>query len=339
MDFIEGSIGIYKPLMEFFHTRAYQQSVQTCWNTVSYNFQQKNLIPTEFTVEAMADLLVEESKNSLRIKLWEFEVEDCFKAESKLVFEVNTSMKMRDIEFEARRLLVSPEMIPLQLKHTRIFRKAEQLVDILKKQEDTSDNLLSLRDMVIKVLPKVLQIFWLPAPGPAFTMPSRYLSKMAVGVTQAVVDRVSQTMSSIYIQFSNCVRDNLVLSIQEKVRQAFTPDDLVENIHSFQPEFLTTIRDVTVEEIGALSSLFLPLPPSPSPDVSSASETASTDDDNSVEKPVNEEDDNVIEETVDLSIAQVVPSSNHVNTMKPSIFSDISNWMQIPFLKKCRLRS
>eukprot|EP00064_Thunnus_orientalis_P000305 superscaffoldBa00000015_g305 len=42
----------------------------------------------------MTDLLVEESKST--------------------VFEMNTSMKMRDVEFEVRRLLNSPETIPPQ---------------------------------------------------------------------------------------------------------------------------------------------------------------------------------------------------------------------------------
>ncbi|KAM9806861.1 uncharacterized protein ACBT44_014010 [Syngnathus typhle] len=127
MDFVEGSIGIYRPLMKFFDTPAYKQSMQTCWNAVSYKLQigvlaelfrlqQNNLIPSEVTADAMADLLVEETNNSLRVKLWEFDVEECFEAESKLVFEVNSSMKMRDIDFEARRLLDAPAMIPPYLK-------------------------------------------------------------------------------------------------------------------------------------------------------------------------------------------------------------------------------
>ncbi|XP_077383558.1 uncharacterized protein LOC144022542 isoform X2 [Festucalex cinctus] len=184
MDFMEVSIGIYRPLLNFFDNPAYKQSVETCWNASSYKLQiglltelfrlqQKNLIPSEVTANAMTDLLVEETKNSLRIKLWEFELEDCFKAESKLVFEVNTSMKMRDIEFEARRLIDSPEMIPAQLNHNVILRKAKQFAESLKQQKATDVDLLSPREMVIKVLPKVLQTFWLPPPYTPFAMPSR----------------------------------------------------------------------------------------------------------------------------------------------------------------------
>ncbi|XP_061531430.1 uncharacterized protein LOC133401915 [Phycodurus eques] len=354
MDFIEGSIGIYRPLMKFFDTPAYKQSLATCWNLVSYKLQigllaellrlqQNNLIPSEVTAEAMADLLVVETKNSLRIKLWEFEVEDCFEAESKLVFEVNTSMKMRDIEFEARRLLDSAEMIPPQLKHPRILRKADQFAGNLKQQEANYADVLSPREMVIKVLPKVLQMFWLPPPSPAFAMPSRYLSKMAVGVTQAVVDRVSQALSCVQIQFSYSVRDNLVLSIQEKVRQAFTADDLVESIHSFQPEFLKTITDVTVEEIGAISALFVSVPSSPSRDPSSETDSL-PDEDDLVEEPTKEKDSVVNEGAVDLSSDQFLPSSKEndmgVNSMMLlMLLSNVSNWMKTLFIREYKLRS
>ncbi|XP_077432650.1 uncharacterized protein LOC144058194 isoform X2 [Vanacampus margaritifer] len=293
----------------------------------------------------MADLLVEETKNSLRIKLWEFELEDCFAAESKLVFEVNTSMKMRDIVFEAKRLLDSPEMIPAQLKQNMILCKAKQFAESLKQHKATDVDLLSPREMVIKVLPKVLQTFWLPPPTPTtpFTMPSRYLSKMAVGVTQAVLDRVSQTLSSIQIQFSYSIRDNVVLSIQEKVRQAFTAHDLVESIHSFQPEFLKTITDVAVEEIVALSALFVFLPSSPSPELSSE-KTSLPDDDNLMEEPTKEKDSLVSEEAVDLVPAQILPSSKEkedcsqdVTTCKMTV--RISNWMKTLFVREHRLRS
>ncbi|XP_077383557.1 uncharacterized protein LOC144022542 isoform X1 [Festucalex cinctus] len=354
MDFMEVSIGIYRPLLNFFDNPAYKQSVETCWNASSYKLQiglltelfrlqQKNLIPSEVTANAMTDLLVEETKNSLRIKLWEFELEDCFKAESKLVFEVNTSMKMRDIEFEARRLIDSPEMIPAQLNHNVILRKAKQFAESLKQQKATDVDLLSPREMVIKVLPKVLQTFWLPPPYTPFAMPSRYLSKMAVGVTQAVLDRVSQTLSSIQIQFSYSIRDNVVLSIQEKVRQAFTAHDLVESIHSFQPEFLKTITDVAVEEIVALSALFVPLPSSPSPEPSSE-QASLPDDDNLMEEPTNENDSMVSEESVDLAPAQILPSSKEKDDCSQDVTScrmtlRISMWMKTLFVREHRRRS
>lgn len=62
----------------------------------------------------MTDMLVEQSKHALRMQLWEFQLEDFDDADAKrllmLVWEVNTSMKMRDIGF--RGLLNSPEASP-----------------------------------------------------------------------------------------------------------------------------------------------------------------------------------------------------------------------------------
>ncbi|TKS91110.1 hypothetical protein D9C73_025244 [Collichthys lucidus] len=109
-------------------------------------------------------------------------------------------------------------------------------------------------EMVLKVLPKVLQGFWLPPPNTSFNMPSQQLSKMAVGVTKAVQDRVSKVLSSVLLQatFSSSIRDNMVLSIQEKVRQGYPQDVLVKRLNSFAAEVLNTITDVAVREICAL---------------------------------------------------------------------------------------
>ncbi|XP_072769016.1 uncharacterized protein [Nerophis lumbriciformis] len=340
-EFIDGSIGIYRPLMEFFDTPAYKQSVKTCWNAVSYKLQigllaeilrlqQMSLIPPEVTVEAMTDLLVEENKKSLRVKLWEFEMDDDFESEARLVFEVNTSMKMRDIEFEARSLLDCPEKIPLQLKQPGIVKKALRLAESWEHQHTCCSQLINVRDMVIKVVPKVLQCFWLPPPNTHFTMPSRCLSKMVAGVTHAVVDRVSCSLSSVQIHFSSSIRDNLVASIEEKVRQTFISEDLVENIHSYQPEFLSTITDVAVREICACSAGFVPIPPSPSPEQSS--DTISLSEDG---VSVEEEKESNNKDADDLTSEYHPPppgqkkedSSHHVFT-NMSLITKLFNWMK-----------
>ncbi|TKS81675.1 hypothetical protein D9C73_015781 [Collichthys lucidus] len=77
---------------------------------------------------------------------------------------------------------------------------------------------------------------------------------MAVGVTKAVQDRVSKALSSVLLQatFSSSIRDTMVLSIQEKVRQGYPQDVLVKRLNSFAAEVLNTITDVAVREICAL---------------------------------------------------------------------------------------
>ncbi|XP_049585833.1 uncharacterized protein [Syngnathus scovelli] len=276
MDFIDGSIGVYRPIMMFFDSSAYRNALTTCWNFQTYmmqiglltellRLQQNNLIPPEVTTETMTELLVEETNKSLKIKLWEFEVEECFEAYAKLTFEVNTSMRMRDIEFEARRLLDSPEMVPPQLKHPEIINKAQQLAGNLKQQDATCAKIWTLYEIVIEVLPKVLQGFWFSPPKPHFSMPSLYLSKMAVGVTQAVLDFISLPFSmNIYIHFSKLMRDNVVLSIKDKVSQLFPLDEQANTNPGFQPELLKTITHVAVREICLLSPFFTPFLPTPS---------------------------------------------------------------------------
>ncbi|KAE8288441.1 hypothetical protein D5F01_LYC12312 [Larimichthys crocea] len=271
MSFVEGRMTIYRPIRVLFDTPIYERALQICWHLPSYKsmialmsqllrLQQKNQLPSEVTAEKMSELLVEQSKGTLRVqRLWEFEL-DGYDADVRpllqLVWEVNNSMKMRDIEFEARRLLSCPEAVPPHFQHPKIISKALKYAGILTKQQQKGpkSKLLCPMEVVLKVLPKVLQGFWLPPPNTSFNMPSQQLSKMAVGVTKAVQDRVSKALSSVLLQatFSSSIRDNMVLSIQEKVRQGYPQDVLVKRLNSFAAEVLNTITDVAVREICAL---------------------------------------------------------------------------------------
>ncbi|GAA6226948.1 uncharacterized protein LOC108900338 [Lates japonicus] len=87
MEFIEGSRGTYRPIKVLFDTPIYERALQICWHTGSYKcqialvaellrLQQQTQLPSEVTAEDMTDLLVEESKSTLRVQLWEFELED-----------------------------------------------------------------------------------------------------------------------------------------------------------------------------------------------------------------------------------------------------------------------
>ncbi|KAG8001009.1 hypothetical protein GBF38_001124 [Nibea albiflora] len=116
--------------------------------------------------------------------------------------DVNISMKMSDIEFEVRRLLSTPGAVPPHFQHPKIIRQARMYAKILteQQQKDSESKLLCPLEVVLEVVPKVLQGFWLPPPNTSFNMPSQQLSKMAVGVTKEVQDRVSKTLSSMLLQ-------------------------------------------------------------------------------------------------------------------------------------------
>lgn len=54
------------------------------------------------------------------------------------------------------------------------------------------------------------------------------------------------------ISFSRFIRDDLVLSIQEKVRKGYTNDILVKRLHHFATEMMNTIAVVAAGEIYVL---------------------------------------------------------------------------------------
>ena len=148
-------------------------------------------------------------------------------------------------------------------RHPKIISQAHQYASSLTEQQHTapSSKLLCPREVVLKVVPKVVQGFWFPPSNTSlFKMPSQQLSNMAVGVTQAVVDRVSTTLTTTLhqISFSRSIRDNVALSIQEKVRQGYTPGVLGRQLSCFTTEVLNTI---TIVAAGEICALFQPVPP------------------------------------------------------------------------------
>lgn len=138
----------------------------------------------------------------------------------------------------------------------KIISQAQKYARNLTKQhrEATSSKLLLPREVVMEVVPKVLQGFWLPPPNTTFNMPSQQLSKMAVGVTKAVEDQVSTALSSMphRVTFSRSIRDYMVLSIQERVRQGYTLEGLVKRLNGFEAAVLNIITGVSAGEICVL---------------------------------------------------------------------------------------
>ncbi|CAJ1052496.1 fibrous sheath CABYR-binding protein-like isoform X2 [Xyrichtys novacula] len=269
MAFVEGSRGIYRPIRVMFETPIYKEAKQICWNPPPYKvkvalmvellqLQQNNQLPAELTAESMANLMVEESKNSLRVQLWEFELQGFDKDVQpllELVWEVNTSLLKRDVEFEARKLLDSPYSIPPSYQHPKIRSKAQEYAKILVEQLQRGPvcQSLSPREVVIELVPKVLQVLWKPKRSIAREMPSEQLSEMAVGVTKAVLDRVSDSLSPLHeATFSQSIRDNMVQAIEAKVRQMFPPDHLRRKVNCFEVEVLDIITSVSAESVCQL---------------------------------------------------------------------------------------
>ncbi|XP_071387157.1 cytosolic carboxypeptidase 2-like [Centroberyx affinis] len=182
----------------------------------------------------MTGWLVEQGKKSLRERLWRFDLESFDKSVQPLLtlmWEVNISMKMMVIEFLARIVLNSPEANSPCFQDPQIIRLADKAIRSLmeKQQQRPGSSLLGPREVVMLVVPKVLQGFWIN-PATLLSVPPLQLSDLAAA-------------------FSCSIRDEMVLLIQNKVREKYTPDVLLEKLKCFGPELLTRIVDITVGEI------------------------------------------------------------------------------------------
>lgn len=270
MEFIEGSRGLYRPIRVLFETPIYERAKQICWHTQAFktkvafmtellHLQQNNQLPPEVTAEAMSDLMVRDSQKTLRVQLWDFELEDFdeeVKPLLKLVWEVNTSMMRRDVEFKAKRLLDSPDAMPSSFRHPKITSQAHEygriLIQQLQRAPDTRK--LSPQEVVVDLVPKVLQGFWRPKKTVSRDMPSEKLCEMAVSVTKAVLDQVSASLSTTLhqVNFPRSVRDDMVHAIDHKVRQKYPEDTLRRKLNSFEVEVLNIITSVTAKSICVL---------------------------------------------------------------------------------------
>ncbi|XP_034545774.1 uncharacterized protein LOC117817275 isoform X2 [Notolabrus celidotus] len=268
MSFLEGSRGIYRPIMVLFNTPIYNRALQLCWHERSYKsqialvvgllkLQQKNQIPSQVTAEDMTSLIFEKSTGNLRERFWEFELEGLDEDEAKplmkLVWSVNVNNKMRDVENEAKVLLNSQEALPPYFKHPKLLSVVKDYAEILshRQKEAPSARLLRPQEVVLEVVPKVLQGFWVLPLQPLLNMPSRQLSIMSVGVTKAVMDGVSSTLTTLRHQaiFSRSIRDEMIQSILAKIRVACPYDILVDRIEAFSPVLLNDIVEVAVGQI------------------------------------------------------------------------------------------
>ncbi|KAF0029618.1 hypothetical protein F2P81_018723 [Scophthalmus maximus] len=270
MAFIEGSRGIYGPIKVMIDRPIYERALEICWHILSYKnyiavltellrLQQEDRIPSELTVEDMTDQFLEESKKSLRMRRWDFEREgfsDDFQPFLKMVMDVLTSMKMRDVQFEARWLFEYPEDIPPCFQNPKIMKLAQKFGESLTEQLQATprSRLLGPSEVVVEVVPKVLQGFWLPSPTTYLNMPSQELSDMAVGVTKAVMDRVTRALSSGLhrVNVSRPIRDAVVLSVQERVRQMYPEDILRQRLDCFAAQLLDEIAEAATRDICAL---------------------------------------------------------------------------------------
>ena len=105
--------------------------------------------------------------------------------------------------------------------HSRFIKQAERCARSLieQQQEAPSAKLLSVQEVVMEVVPKVLQGFWLPSTSTSFNMPPQQLRMVAAVVTKAVDNRESSALSTVphWVALCHSIRDVMALSIQKRL--------------------------------------------------------------------------------------------------------------------------
>ncbi len=135
-----------------------------------------------------------------------------------------------------------------------VLKTARDYARILRKrqQEDPRSKTFSPQEVVLEVIPRVLQGFWVLPRCSLLNMASKKLSQMSISVTKAVLDRVLSTLSNnaaCQVDFSRIARDEIVQSILEEIRQTHPLDTLKKMLGNFEPALLTEIVSVAVKKI------------------------------------------------------------------------------------------
>nr|XP_046153565.1 uncharacterized protein LOC123994698 isoform X2 [Oncorhynchus gorbuscha] len=230
----------YGPTKEFCRSSLYFQTLQACWEETYYNKQKKLMVhylllqsqghvPHLVTTEHMSDWLVSQGKKSLRERVWKETLEEGNDL-ARLTWEVNTCLKMIDIEHEAvcklRRSLHSTSPADIDPKvHSIVERAVRSIMGELSNEPRS--NLLSPSQVVVEVVPRLLLALWLQ-PEEGHSGHPILISGMAVGMVAAVVEKLSSMLKapSPQIPFSRAAAFESVLSILGRISQSFSTDDL-----------------------------------------------------------------------------------------------------------------
>lgn len=134
-----------------------------------------------------------------------------------------------------------------------------------KHQEAQSTKLLTAHELVIQVVPCVLQGFLELPPHPLLNRASQNLSIISFSVTKATLDHVNKTLTAVESQaiFSCSIRDDMVHSILTKIRDKYPQEILLTNSANFAPVLLISIADVEKNDISKIFK-----PPSETPPIS-----------------------------------------------------------------------
>ncbi|XP_029600712.1 uncharacterized protein LOC115183757 [Salmo trutta] len=262
----------YGPTKEFCRSSLYFQTLQACWEETYYNKQKKLMVhylllqsqgqvPPHVTTEHMSNWLVSQSKKSLRERVWKETLEEGNDL-ARLAWEVNTCLKMMDIEHEAfcklRRSMHSTSPADIDPKVHSIVERAVRST-LGEQSNEPRSNLLSPSQVVVEVVPRLLLALWLQ-PEEGHSEHPILISGMAVGMVAAVVEKLSCMLKdpSHHIPFSRAAAFESVRSILGRISQSFSTDDLQS------PFYMSSVCAFVADEVQSCfqpPAATLPVPP------------------------------------------------------------------------------
>ncbi|KAM9484073.1 uncharacterized protein ACWYII_004923 isoform 2-T2 [Salvelinus alpinus] len=227
-------------LVEFCRSSLYFQTLQACWEETYYNKQKKLMVhylllqsqgqvPPHVSTEHMSNWLVSQGKKSLRERVWKETLEEGNDL-ARLAWEVNTCLKMMNIEHEAscklRRSMHSTPPADIDPKVHSIVERAVRSI-LGEQSNEPRSNLLSPSQVVVEVVPRLLLALWLQ-PEEGHSEHPILISGMAVGMVAAVVEKLSCMLKdpSPHIPFSRAAAFDSVRSILGRISRSFSTDDL-----------------------------------------------------------------------------------------------------------------
>ncbi|XP_031674392.1 uncharacterized protein LOC116366392 [Oncorhynchus kisutch] len=255
---------------DFCRSSLYFQTLQACWEETYYNKQKKLMVhylllqsqgqvPPHVTTEHMSNWLVSQGKKSLRERVWKETLEEGNDL-ARLAWEVNTCLKMMNIEHEAfcklRRSMHPTSPADIDPKVHSIVEKAVRSI-LGEQSNEPHSNLLSPSQVVVEVVPRLLLALWLqPEEGHS----EHPILIMAVGMVAAVVEKLSCMLKdpSPHIPFSRAAAFDSVRSILGRISQSFSTDDLQS------PFYMSSVCGFVADEVQSCfqpPAATLPVPP------------------------------------------------------------------------------
>ncbi|XP_031673459.1 uncharacterized protein LOC116364474 [Oncorhynchus kisutch] len=253
----------------------YRQTVERCWDRNYYNEQKKLMkqflvlqsqglqshVPHHTTVEDMSNWLVK-NKSLERFRKEAEEGNDI----SHLTWEVNTQLRMRDVEHEAFTELatdLSQAINSLDFIADLSYLNPEVCDEVVRALKSISQSLAFQpyselccpSKVVVDIVSRLLQALWSCQMESPCDRSSMALSDMSVTIVLAVVENLSRVLKAppvaqVYYSRSTGVR--MVHSLNRKIQCLNSPEDLRRALFTQSSTLISTIIEAVSTKVQRL---------------------------------------------------------------------------------------